>query len=384
MTTATPPTGDLGASAPTEEARIPSEVFVEVVRLMIVALATAVGHSLGGGQDVDAAETSAPLVGAALGACTGYVLGGVVGRMLRRATGSFERRIDRASPVALLSGGIGALLLGGIGAVAGLVVIAMLPDRWGWPLFGLAAWLGTYAGFQAGARKGEELLSLLRHGAGATEPAPPTSFVAPPEGPPERLVLVDASAAIDGRLGAVAETGFLPGRLAVPRFVIDELQGLADAADPSRRRRGRRALELLDSLRGDDGEGLVVLPDEVPEREEVDAKLVVLAQRTGAILLTTDSGLASVAELQGVGCLSLHRLALSLRPVLVPGEVVRLTLTREGKDPGQGVGFLDDGTMVVVSDAANLIGAEVEVSITSSVQTSRGRMFFASAPVIAV
>jgi uncharacterized protein YacL len=374
VTTATAPTSHTREVVGEASARIPSEVFVEVVRLLIVALATAAGHGLGGGGDLDAVESSAPLVGAALGACTGYVLGGIVGRSLRRATGRFERRIDRASPAALLSGAIGALVLGGVGGTVGLAAVALLPGQWGWPLLGLAFWVGTYAGFQAGARKGEELVALLRHGA----PEPAVSLVSAEATGPGRMVLIDASAAIDGRLAAVATTGFLPGTLVVPRFVVDELQGLADAADPTRRRRGRRALEMLDALRGDVGTGLVVLPDEVPERDEVDAKLVLLAQRTGAALLTTDSGLASVAQLQGVTCLSLHRLAVSLQPVLVPGEVVRLTLTRPGKDPGQAVGFLDDGTMVVVSDGSDLIGREADICISSSVQTSRGRMFFAS------
>jgi uncharacterized protein YacL len=121
-----------------------------------------------------------------------------------------------------------------------------------------------------------------------------------------------------------------------------------------------------------------VLDDEVPEHEEVDAKLVALAVRRRSPLLTVDEGLTKVAELRGVRCLSLNRLALAVQPVLVPGEVIRLRVSREGKDNGQGVGFLEDGTMVVVSDGAQLVGQETEVSITSSVQTTRGRMFFAN------
>jgi uncharacterized protein YacL len=164
----------------------------------------------------------------------------------------------------------------------------------------------------------------------------------------------------------------------VPRFVLDELQGIADASDGTRRRRGRRALETLDALRHDPDVGLTVLDDEVPEREEVDAKLVALARRLDASLLTTDAALASVAELQGIRCRNLDRLATGLQPALVPGEVVRVTVSKPGRDPGQGVGFLDDGTMVVVSDGAPLVGNEADVTITSSVRTSKGRMFFAS------
>jgi uncharacterized protein YacL len=348
---------------------VSSEVFVEVVRLLIVAVFTAGGYSLAGGA-AGAAEGSRPLVGALLGACLGYVHGGMVGRFLRRAMGSFEARVERAPAAVLLAGSLGALLLGVPAVVIGTGAVVLVPGDWGWPVLGLLLWLGVYAGFSVGARKGEELLALLRRS--GTDPFARTDAV---EGP---IVLVDSSAAIDGRLLGVAGSGFLPGRLAVPRFVLDELQGIADASDPIRRRRGRRALETLEALRHDPDVGLTVLDDEVPEREEVDAKLVTLARRLDASLLTADGALASVAELQGVRCRSLDRLAAGLQPVLVPGEIVRLVVSRPGRDPGQGVGFLDDGTMVVVSDGAELVGNETDVTITSSVRTPKGRMFFAS------
>lgn len=355
---------------PSTPTSVSSEVFVEVVRLLIVAVFTAGGYSLGGGAS---ATGSAPLVGALLGACLGYVHGGVGGRFLRRAMGRFEERVERAPAAVLFAGSLGALLLGVLATVAGTAAVFLLPGRWGWPVLGLLLWLGVYAGFSIGARKGDELVALVRRPAPTEAPFARTAV----DGP---MVLVDSSAAIDGRLLAVAGTGFLPGHLAVPRFVLDELQGIADASDPARRRRGRRALETLDVLRHDPDVGLTVLDDEVPEREEVDAKLVTLAQRLGASLLTTDAALAAVAELQGVRCRSLDRLAAGLQPVLVPGEVVRLTVSRTGRDPGQGIGFLDDGTMVVVSDGAPLVGNETDVTITSSVRTAKGRMFFASLP----
>lgn len=353
---------------PSTPASVSSEVFVEVVRLLIVAVFTAAGYSIGGGAS--ATDGSAPLVGALLGACVGYVHGGVAGRFLRRAMGRFEERVERASAAALFAGSLGALALGVLATVAGTAAVVLLPGNWGWPVLGLLVWLGVYAGFSVGFRKGEELVALVR-------PRPDIDFAParPALGP---LVLVDSSAAIDGRLLAVAGTGFLPGHLAVPRFVLDELQGIADASDPTRRRRGRRALETLDALRHDPEVGLTVLDDEVPELEEVDAKLVALARRLDASLLTTDAALAAVAELQGVRCRNLDRLATGLQPVLVPGETVKLMVSRPGRDPGQGIGFLDDGTMVVVSDGALLVGNETDVTITSSVRTSKGRMFFAS------
>ena len=360
---------------PATSSPISSEVFVEVVRLLIVVVFTAAGYTLGGGS-ARAADGSIPLLGALLGACVGYVHGGMAGRFLRRAMGTFEATVERTPAAALFAGSLGALLLGVLGTVVGTAAVVLLPGRWGWPVLGLLVWLGVYAGYSIGARKGEELVALVRRPA-AVAADPFARLPAVSDGP---LVLVDSSAAIDGRLLGVAGSGFLPGRLAVPRFVLDELQGIADAADPTRRRRGRRALEVLDVLRHDPDVGLTVLDDEVPEREEVDAKLVLLARRLDASLLTTDAALASVAELQGVRCRNLDRLAAGLQAALVPGEVVRLLVSRTGRDPGQGVGFLDDGTMVVVSEGAPLVGNETDVTITSSVRTSKGRMFFASLP----
>ena len=349
-------------------ARIPAEVFVEVTRLLIVAVATASGYQVG--QVGEDAGLNAVL-GAVLGASLGYVGGGIVGRMLGRITGSLERRVEVAPAASLAAGAFGALATGGMAAILGFVAVVLIPEPWGWAVFALLVWVAVYAGFQAGSRKGEELVASL------TRPATPLPITAPVAAEPAGALL-DTSVIIDGRLLEVAAAGFLPRPLLVPRFVLDELQGIADAQDPSRRRRGHRGLETLEALRRDPAIGLRVLDDEVPERTEVDAKLVVLAARLGADLLTIDSNLQQVAELQGVRCRNLHRLAVSLRPALVPGEIVRLPITREGKEPGQGVGYLDDGTMIVVTDASALVGAETDVCIASAVQTSRGRMFFAS------
>jgi uncharacterized protein YacL len=349
-------------------ARIPSEVFVEVVRLLIVAACTAAGFQLAGGTSADGVVH---LLGACLGAGVGYVHGGVAGRLLRRVLAHFEDRVERLSVMSLVGGTTGAVLLGLLAVVIGATAVVLLPPVVGWPILGLLVWLGVFAGFQAGARKGDELLTVAKG-----PPAP--AATGEPVGRGGALVLVDTSAAIDGRLLALASTGFLPGRLAVARFVLDELQSIADAGDPSRRRRGRRGMETLEALRDDSSVGVEVLDDEIPEMEEVDAKLVMLARRRGAALLTVDANLCSSAQLQGVACCNIHRLARSLQPVLVPGEVIKLKVSKEGRDEGQGVGFLDDGTMVVVSDGADHVGLDTEVSITSSVQTSRGRMFFAS------
>jgi uncharacterized protein YacL len=324
---------------------IRSDVFVEVARLLVVALSTAGGHEVGGAG------------GAALGACLGYVAGGTAGRLLRRASSDLSDRVADTPASTLFGAAAGALLLGGIGGLLGAVAVAALPDRWGWPLLALSVWAGLYGGSHVGAAKGRELVAVLT-------PPPPTDVPA----------VLDTSAAMDTRLLDLARAGFLPVPLGVAPFVIDELQGLAAATDPVRRRRARRGLEVLDALRAG-GLG-VVLADEVPERTEVDAKLVVLSRRLGARLVTTDGPLARAAELQGVRCLDLRALAAGNAPV--PGEVVRVTVRREGRDEGQGVGFLEDGTMVVVAEGASLVGEDVAVTVTSSVDTSRGRLLFAS------
>ncbi len=341
-------------------------MFVEIVRLLIVALSTAAGYALAADGRVDPGGVA--VLGATMGALVGYVAGGVVGRQLRRAMGTFEDQVARAPAHQLLAGVVGAGALAVVSALIALPAVVLVPAPWGWPVFGLLVWIGVYEGFQIGAAKSADLLEL----AGLR----PQS--APAAGSAGDAVLVDTSAVIDGRLLDVTEAGFLHGTLLVPRFVLDELQGIADAADDIRRRRGRRGLETLDVLRRDPRVVITVVDDEVPEFDAVDAKLVALARRLPADIVTTDANLQSVAEMQGVRCRNLNRLAAGLRPAIVPGEVLNLPISREGKEPGQGVGFLDDGTMVVVGDAAELVGRDVAVRITSNVQTSVGRLLFAS------
>jgi uncharacterized protein YacL len=346
-------------------------MFVEIARLLIVLLSTGIGFAAGRAAGPDRGATV--VVGVILGACAGYVLGGVLARLIRKAMGSVEQRMEPTPPAQLLGGGLGAVLLGGLSLLVGIPAVVLMPHLSGWPVLGLLVWIGLYEGFRIGARKSEELLAMAGL---STRPLVRASRYGGNVAPD--ALLVDSSAAIDGRLRSVTTAGFLRGALLVPRFVLDELQGIADAAEPARRRRGRRGLEILDSMQGDPRVSLHIVDDEVPEFEAVDAKLVALARRLDVGLLTTDFNLQRVAELQGVTCLNLNRLAESLRPVHVPGEVIRFTVSRTGREPGQGVGFLDDGTMVVVTGAAHLVGQQVAVRVTSNVQTSVGRMLFAS------
>ena len=343
-------------------------MFVEIVRLFIVFLATAAGYTLGRGNGQG--ENGA-IIGATLGACVGYVAGGIVGRLLRAAMGVVEERVDELPAGKVLAGALGGAFLAGLSALIGVPFVVLLPGLWGWPVFGLVVWSGAYLGWRLTSRKYEDLLALAGL---STRPL----VRATPYGTEAGAHLLDTSAIIDGRLLAIVRSGFLKGPLLVPRFVLDELQTIADAQDPVRRRRGRRGLDLLDALRTSAGVDVEILDDEVVEHEDVDAKLISLARRLKVDLVTVDEPLQRIAELQGVKCLSLHRLSDGIRPVHVPGEVVRLPITRPGKEAGQGVGFLDDGTMVVVADGEPLVGREVDARITGNVKTAMGNMLFAS------
>ncbi|HVM02321.1 MAG TPA: hypothetical protein VM263_06590 [Acidimicrobiales bacterium] len=346
-------------------------MFVEVVRLFIVFLATAAGFAVGDGRGAPDPGTGA-IVGATLGACVGYVAGGVLGRLLDVAMGAAERRIDTAPAHRLLAGGVGSVVLGGLAGVVVLPAAFVFPPQAGWSAVGLVVWVGAFLGFRLGARKSDQLLAMA--GLSSRPLVRATSY----GGGEAAGVIVDTATVVDGRLLALARSGFLRDAVLVPRFVLDDLEAIAASSDPARRRRGRRGLEILDALRGQPGVTVHVLDDEVPEHDDADARVVALARRLGAGLLVLDDGLVRAAELQGVHCRSLRRLADGLRPVYLPGERARLPIVREGREPGQGVGFLEDGTMVVVGGAADLVGSEVDVRITSKVETSVGRMLFAS------
>lgn len=189
-------------------------------------------------------------------------------------------------------------------------------------------------------------------------------------------VLLDTSVIIDGRIAELLASPVLEGPLVVPRFVLGELQQLADSADRIKRNRGRRGLEILNRLR--QGRKIEIQePDtKLPHIEGVDNKLVCTAKRTGARLMTVDFNLGRVAQVEGVEVVNLHELAQAFRPVVLPGEVFEVKLIRQGEEPGQAVGYLGDGTMVVVEGAANRIGQSVSVGVTNLLQTSAGRMIF--------
>ncbi|MDD3725643.1 MAG: PIN domain-containing protein [Candidatus Ratteibacteria bacterium] len=193
----------------------------------------------------------------------------------------------------------------------------------------------------------------------------------------ERLLVVDTSVLIDGRIYELAKGGFLDYIIIIPKFVIQELQGLADSSGDMKRQRGRRGLEVLQKLRKDDTLDVKIYDADYPEIEEVDAKLVKLAADIGANILTNDSNLAKVAEVQNIKVLNLNILATLMRPKLMSGEEIPLKIIKEGKEAGQGIGYLEDGTMVIVEDGAKYQGRVIDIIIDSAIQTSTGRIIFA-------
>lgn len=188
--------------------------------------------------------------------------------------------------------------------------------------------------------------------------------------------LLDTSVIIDGRIADICDTGFIDGELIVPRFVLNELQFIADSSDSMKRSRGRRGLDVLNRMQKSSAIHIEIVEQDFPKIKGVDGKLVALAQKLNAKLMTNDYNLNKVAELQGVRVLNVNELANAMKPVVLPGEQMVVKIIREGKEPGQGVGYLDDGTMIIVDSAQKMIGINVDVVVTSVLQTTAGRMIF--------
>jgi uncharacterized protein YacL len=198
-----------------------------------------------------------------------------------------------------------------------------------------------------------------------------------PERTGEPHIVVDTSAIIDGRIAEIVESGFIYGTLVIPRFVLDELQHIADSSDTLRRNRGRRGLEILSRMQKDARTPIEIAEDRFPDIDEVDAKLVAMAKDRSKAILTNDFNLNRVAELQGIRVLNINSLANAVKAALLPGEDLRVRVIQEGKEAGQGVGFLDDGTMIVVEGGARYIDRDLDVAVTRVLQTVAGRMIFA-------
>ena len=351
------------------------QVVTELIRLGIVLAMTAGGFGVGSAVDaglgLEAPETTR-LVTSVLGALFGYLLGGWSGRAVVRGVDTATVRLEQVPAVQLVATGIGAAL-GAFVGLALLLPVLLLPfQSVTVPVTLLVLVALAYAGGRLGASRGAELGRFVGV-RGRLEVRTPSRGAGGK--------VVDSSALIDGRIAEIARVGFLGGTLVVPRFVLAEVQRIADSDADHRRKLGRRGLATLQVLQD---EGLVAVEideDVVAGVAEVDAKLAALCRDRHADLVTGDAALARTAELSGIRVLNPHALADAVRSPVLPGDQVDIPVVREGKEPGQGVGYLQDGTMVIVEGARDRVGSTVSVDVTSIVQSRTGRLLFASLAV---
>lgn len=327
--------------------------------------------------DLNALQYIAPLT------LLGGVIGWFISPWLTTRPALTAIRIIRQVPIEDVVAGAIGLALGLLVAALLAVPLSQLPDPFGAILPFVASIIFGYLGAMITVLRGHDvvrLLSRLRREPAKTEtPAAGAHSLTGAQLPNgARPLLLDTSVIIDGRIADVARTGFLAGPLLVTRFVLSELQYIADSSDPLRRARGRRGLEVLDELRNLDAPQLQISDLDAPRAREVDEKLVLLAREHQLPLVTNDYNLNRVAALQGLTVLNLNELANAMKSIYLPGENMRLRVVQEGKEFNQGVGFLDDGTMVVIEDGARYIGQEINLTVTKVLQTNAGRMIFAA------
>jgi uncharacterized protein YacL len=344
------------------------------LRLTGLAIGLALGFLAGDlvasvGDSADA-RTALLLIALGIGGI-GYVLGPHVSWAIFR---NLKRVVAETSTLDLVAVGAGFTFGALVGALLA-VPLSFLPEPFGRLIpFVVAVVTCSLATAVALLRKRDLVAPLVN--ARLARPATAADADATPSH--DAAVLLDTNILIDGRIVDLLSTGFLDRHLLVPRFVLDELQRIADSDDPLRRTRGRRGLDTLNRLRQDAPDRIEVLDAVVPEEREVDAKLVHLAKERGVRVLTNDYNLNRVAQVQGIDVLNLNSLTNALRPLVLPGEEIKLKVVQEGREAGQGVGFLDDGTMVVVDGGKPLVGTQTQVTVTRLLQTGAGRMVFAT------
>ena len=299
---------------------------------------------------------------------TAPVASAIVGLLVAFAIILFEMRIQRASLKTLIGAAIGSVL----GIVGGVLIGFLISYQEAGAVSAntktfltlALAFLMAYIGLMVGAAKGDYLdLSAL-------------GGIFSDKGARRDLKILDTSVIIDGRIADVAETGFLSGTIVIPQFILRELQQVADSPDSSKRQRGRRGLDMLNRLQSNGKLDIQVVDTDFPAVKEVDLKLLELSKSMDAVVVTNDFNLNKVAQLHGIQVLNINELANALKPVVLPGEGMRVFILKEGKEYNQGVAYLDDGTMVVVDNARRMIGKNADISVTSVLQTTAGKMIF--------
>jgi uncharacterized protein YacL len=310
-----------------------------------------------------------------VGALTGLILTPFI---TTRPIRAFRSMLARVTPQALFSSLLG-LIVGLIIAALLAFPLSLLPAPFGRVMPFIGVVLLGYMGISVFVMRQNDLFNVLaafRSSSGSASQAAAAETPSP-NWAENRTILLDTSVVIDGRIADIARTGFLPGSLLIPRFVLNELQYIADSPDSLRRQRGRRGMEVLAQLQREPNIPVRITDIDVEGVREVDDKLVILARQMRCPILTNDFNLNRIAELQGVTILNINELANAVKSVMLPGEVLCIRVIQEGKEPGQGVGYMDDGTMVVIENGREMIDKEVNVLVTKVLQTAAGRMIFA-------
>ena len=351
--------GDGPASSGRVRRSGPRGAVVELVRLILVAVCTVAGWQIA--RQIGERESDL-LLGIVLGSAVGYVLGGVIGRRTVVAVSAVEQEF-RTIPASELLAGVLGLILGLLVGVLISIFLFRLPPAAGYTTAAFLTLALAYLGYRIGRSRHQELFGLFGL-------KPKAAGVRPGE-----VNVLDTSALIDGRILDVIGTGFMGGTFVVPRGVLDELQRIADSSDPKRRQRGQRGLDTLHVLQGSPTIEVSLVEDVATG--DVDADVIRIARDRGGVVVTTDANLAKLAVVLEVPVRSLAELSLAVRPPFIPGEDVTIHLTKPGREHGQGVGYLDDGTMVVVEGGQEHLGSDVEVTVTNVLQTNNGRMVFA-------
>ncbi|RJP47977.1 MAG: TRAM domain-containing protein [Anaerolineaceae bacterium] len=342
------------------------EFILRIIGMFVLAIIGGYwGFDLSRYTPDDALRTT--LVFGLVGALTGLILTPYFTTRPARALRSLLGRLAAESLFAGLTGLVVGLLIAALLAFP----LSLLPEPFSQILPFVGVVLFAYLGVSVFVMRQGDIMGLMSAISGRGEGGGSSSWTNL-----NRTILLDTSVIIDGRVADIAKTGFLPGTLLIPRFVLNELQYIADSPDGVRRQRGRRGMEVLAELQKLPNLLVRISDINVDGVREVDDKLVVLGKQLKSPILTNDYNLNRVAELQGVTVLNINELANAVKSIVLPGESLRINIMQEGKEYGQGVGYMDDGTMVVVENGKDYIGEYMEVNITKVLQTAAGRMIF--------
>ena len=344
-------------------------MIIEIIRfffILVGAIAGAYGSNYIKMTGPATSRLFVLIISIIIGSGIGYVAGGVIGRRLARTLNWIENNIQMI-PLAELIASIVGVMTGLVLALLVSLPAFFIPDTFRLVklvyivvVFAIFGWVGL----RVGTNRWEDLDQIInarKHGTGAGISGK----------------LLDTNVIIDGRISDIAESGFIEGELTLPRYVLKELQYIADSEDAMKRSRGRRGLDVLHKLQNMPNIQIRISENDYTDVYEVDAKLVKQAKESGAAIVTNDYNLNKVASLEGVKILNINDLANAVKPVLIAGEEMAVKVMREGKEAGQGVGYLDDGTMVVIEGGSGQVGNMVSLTVTSVLQTPAGRMIFA-------